>query len=102
MAEVSEGDFLLASRGRAEALGAWVIGALFDAQDRLAFALADGTIHLAQAEGDWRAVSAHDAAILSATADIKDGWLSGGDDGKLVRTAPDGSISVIADYKGKW
>jgi len=102
MAEVAESDFLLATRGRAEELGAWVIGALFDAKDRPAFALSDGMIHLAQAEGDWRAVTAHDAGLLSAAPDIKEGWISGGDDGLLVRTAPDGTTTTLADYKGKW
>jgi len=102
MAEVAEAAFLLASRGRAEDLSAWVIGALFDAKDRLAFALADGAIHLAQATGDWRAVTAHEAGILSAAPDVKEGWLTGGDDGLLVRTAPDGTTTTLDDFKGKW
>ncbi|WP_270935471.1 WD40 repeat domain-containing protein [Falsiroseomonas oryzae] len=102
MAEVAEADFLLATRGRAEELGAWVVGAVFDARDRLAFALADGTLHPAGMQGDWATVAAHDGAVLSACGDMQDGWLTGGDDGKLVRTAPDGATQVIADYKGKW
>jgi WD40 repeat protein len=102
MAEVAEADFLLASRGRAEELGAWVVGAAFDAQDRLAFALADGTLHPAGLQGEWTSVAAHDGAVLSACADVKEGWLTGGDDGKLVRTAPDGTATTVADYRGKW
>jgi WD40 repeat protein len=102
MAEVSEADFLLASRGRAEDLGAWVVAAAFDAGGRLAFALADGTLRLGAMQGEWASVTAHDGGLLSACADMKDGWLTGGDDGKLMRTAPDGSTSEIADFKGKW
>jgi WD40 repeat protein len=102
MAEVAEADFLLASRGRAEALGAWVVGAVFDAQNRLAFALADGSLRLAALAGDWGSIVAHDGAVLSACADMQEGWLSGGDDGRLVRTAPDGTPTTIADYKGRW
>ena len=102
MAEVSEADFLLATRGRAEDLGAWVVGAIFDAGSRLAFALADGTVRIGGMEGEWAGVTAHDGSILDACADMKDGWLTGGDDGKLMRTAPDGTTSEVADYKGKW
>jgi WD40 repeat protein len=102
MAEVADADFLLATRGRAESLGAWVVGAVFDNRDDPAFALADGTLHIAAMQGDWRAVAAHDGAILSACADIADGWLSGGDDGRLIRTAPDGATTMLADYKGRW
>jgi WD40 repeat protein len=102
MADVSEADFLLAQRGRAADLGAWVIGAVFDAANRLAFAVTDGTLHRAGMEGDWASTTAHDGAILSACADMKDGWLTGGDDGLLMRIAPDGTATKLADYKGKW
>lgn len=102
MAEVSEADFLLGQRGRAEDLGAWVVGAVFDPAGRLAFALADGTLHRAGMQGAWQATTAHDGAVLSAAGDIKDGWITGGDDGLLVRTAPDGTVTQLADYKGRW
>jgi len=102
MAEVSEADFLLGQRGRAEDLGAWVVGAVFDAAGRLGFALADGTLHRAAMQGAWQATTAHDGAVLSAAGDIKDGWITGGDDGLLIRTAPDGAVTQLADYKGRW
>ena len=31
-----------------------------------------------------------------------DGFVSGGDDGRLLRIAPDGSATEIANQKGKW
>ncbi|MGG5809340.1 WD40 repeat domain-containing protein [Falsiroseomonas sp. CW058] len=102
MAEVAEADFLLASRGTARELGAWVVAAMFDRAGRPAFALADGTLHLGALAGEWRAVAAHDGAVLSACADARDGWLTGGDDGKLMRIAPDGAAALVADYRGKW
>jgi WD40 repeat protein len=102
MAEVSEADFLLARRGAAQETGAWVIGALFDGANRLAFALADGTVRIAPAQGDWPGVTAHEGGILSACADMKEGWLTGGDDGLLMRIAPDGTTTQVADYRGKW
>ena len=102
MAEVSEADFLIASRGTTRELGAWVVAAVFDGGGRLAFALADGTLRRPETEGEWASIAAHDGAVLSAAADIKDGWLTGGDDGKLVRIAPDGGTTTLADYKGKW
>lgn len=102
MAAVAESDFLIASRGRSEELGAWVVGAVFDHASRPAFALADGTLHRAAMAGAWPATTVHDGAILSASADAKDGWLTGGDDGKVFRIAPDGTAETVADYKGKW
>jgi WD40 repeat protein len=101
MAEVAEADFLIASRGTARELGAWVVGAVFDGANGLGFALADGTLHRAAGE-DWPATTVHDGAILAACADIREGWLTGGDDGKLMRVAPDGAATQLADYKGRW
>lgn len=102
MAEVSEADFLITTRGTTRDLGAWVVGAVFDRGNRPAFALADGAVHLAAMSGEWQAVAAHEGAVLSACADAKDGFLTGGDDGRLMRVAPDGAVAVIADYKGRW
>jgi WD40 repeat protein len=102
MAEIAPADFLLAQRGRADELDAWVVAAAWDSGNRLAFALADGTLRLAAVQGEWRSIAAHDGAILSACADAREGFLSGGDDGKLVRTAADGSTTTIADFKGRW
>ena len=102
MAEVAEADFLLATRGVARDVDAWVVGALFDRANRPAFAVADGTVHLAATDGNWRAVTVGEGAILSACTDARDGFLTGGDDGKLMRVAPDGALEQVADYRGKW
>jgi len=102
MAEVTDADFLLASRGRAQEFGAWVVAALFDRAGRIAFALADGTLRLAGEGEAWLTVEAHDGAVLSACADACDGFLTGGDDGRLVRTGPDGVPQELAGFGGKW
>ena len=92
-------DFLLDSRGRAQELGAWVVGVAFGREGGAAFALGDGTVRLADG---WRSVAAHDGGCLAIAPDVKDGVLTGGDDGRLMRIAPDGSATQIASYGSKW
>ena len=97
---MSDTDFLLESRGDAQDLGAWVIGIAFGREGRsCAFALGDGTVRLAEG---WRPVTAHDGGCLTICADAKDGVLTGGDDGRLMRIAPDGTTTEIAKYGSKW
>ncbi len=106
MAEVTEGDFLLSSRGTARELGAWTVATVFGREGRsLSFALADGTHHivtLATPGEPWQRVEAHDGAVLSACADAKAGMLSGGDDGRLVQVTPDGAVVTVAEFGSKW
>ena len=96
---MSDTDFLLESRGDAQDLGAWVIGLAFGRDGGCAFALGDGTVRLADG---WRTVAAHDGACLSICADAKDGVLTGGDDGRLMHIAPDGTATEVAKYGSKW
>ena len=107
MSETVEGaDFLMDSRGTGQELGAWVVGAGFGREGRsAAFALGDGTLRVVDlaAPGEWKAVEAHDGAALSLVPDAAEGFLSGGDDGRLLRTAPDGTVSEIAAFGAmKW
>lgn len=96
-------DFLLESRGRAQELGAWVVGAAFGREGRsCAFALGDGTVRLAALQGDWAGVAAHGGACLAVAPDCAEGVLTGGDDGRLVRIAPDGTAAEIAKFGSKW
>ena len=73
----------------------------------VAFALGDGRVRFLPA--DVKAAEApatepvHKGAVLSLIADPNgDGFISGGDDGRLLRLAPDGSIAELAHQKGKW
>jgi WD40 repeat protein len=106
MAEVTEADFLLAQRGVSAELGAWVVAALFGREGTSqGFALADGALHLGaagSAPDAWRRLELHQGAVLSAEADCRDGFLTGGDDGRLLRVAPDGTVSEIAAFGAKW
>jgi WD40 repeat protein len=72
-----------------------------------AFGLGDGRVRLLPA--DVKDVASdggepvHKGAVLSLIADpLNDGFVSGGDDGRLLRIAPDGSATEIASQKGKW
>jgi WD40 repeat protein len=100
MSETSDGaDFLLESRGVARELGAWVVGLAFGGDGSCGFGMGDGMVHVArpgQPAEAWTAAAAHDGAVLSLAADVKGGFLTGGDDGRLVRIAPDGTLSEIA------
>lgn len=94
-------DFLLDRRGAGRDLGAWVVGAAFSRDGATcAFALGDGTLRLvrpADMDGEWGSAAAHPGgACLSLAADLGRGFLSGGDDGRLVHTAPDGTVQEIA------
>jgi WD40 repeat protein len=104
---VTDADFLLTHRGKAEDLDAWVVGAAFSRDGKsVAFALGDGTLRLASTgdiTGDWRRVEAHEGACLSMVADVASGFLTGGDDGRMVRTASDGAVEELANLGAmKW
>ena len=73
----------------------------------LAFALGDGSVRLLPAglkdQTAATSVAAHNGAVLSLIADpAGDGFVSGGDDGRLLRIATDGSLTELANQKGKW
>ncbi|HZB93980.1 MAG TPA: WD40 repeat domain-containing protein [Stellaceae bacterium] len=62
-------------------------------------ALGDGTLRIAACAGPSsapRVVAAHDGAALCLACDCtSDGFLSGGDDGRLVRTGADGTRQTL-------
>lgn len=92
---------MLRDRGASQALDAFVVGAAFGPGGVAGFALGDGTMRLAPAEGDWRTVEVHDGAVL-AMAVGGSGWVTAGDDGALRRVGADGSVSEIARFGSKW
>ena len=72
-----------------------------------AFGLGDGRVRLLPADvkdaADAAAEPVHKGAVLSLIADpLNDGFVSGGDDGRLLRLAADGSATEISHQKGKW
>jgi len=98
--------YLLDSRGTARDLGAWVVGIAFGREGKsLAFGLGDGSVHMAvaaEASGEWKRVEAHEGACLDLCADAREGVLTGGDDGRLMQVAPDGTATEIARFGRKW
>jgi WD40 repeat protein len=106
MSQTAEAAYLLKSRGISRELGAFVVAARFSGDGRRAgYALGDGTVHLAPAGApdDWTVVTTHDGAVLDFAADpTGDGFISGGDDGKLNRVTPGEAVSNIGDFGMKW
>ena len=110
MSQSTKARFLLDSRGVFRDLEAFVVAARFTRDGRLAgFALGDGSVHVMHVGtqvgtgDDWTSVTAHDGAILGFAADPSgDGFISGGDDGKLLRIAADGTVSDVAGFGMKW
>ena len=80
------------------AFDAYVTDARFDRSGRAAFALGDGTVRW----DDGASVQAHDGAVLCATAHPSgEGLITGGDDGRLVWSRPEGA-QILAEAKGRW
>jgi hypothetical protein len=102
-------DFLLASRGAARDLGAWVVAAGWErgGAGACGFGLGDGTVRVARPAAlaeEWASAAAHEGgACLSLCADARGGFLSGGDDGRLVRVAADATAQEIArPMRSRW
>ena len=80
------------------AFDAYVTAVHFDRAGRASFALGDGTVRFEGGE----AVEAHDGACLAACLPAKGmGLLTGGDDGRVVVSTPDGA-QEIARVAGRW
>jgi WD40 repeat protein len=72
-----------------------------------AFALGDGTVRLLPADIAAAAPDAgppiHGGAVLALVADpAGDGFVSGGDDGRLLRIGLDGTATELVNQKGRW
>jgi WD40 repeat protein len=106
MSATTRAAFLLQTRGTSRDLDAFVVAARFSRDNRTAgFALGDGTVRLApvRSSGDWTSATVHDGAVLDFAPDpAGDGFISGGDDGKLRRIGAGGSVSDTADFGMKW
>lgn len=63
-------------------------------------ALADGRMRIGDV-ADFRVVQAHDGSILVATADATR-LVTGGDDGKVQSIDAKGTVTALADEKGRW
>lgn len=98
-------DFVLETRGISRALEEFVVAAAWErGGTACAFALGDGTLHIAGRDGgEWRKVTAHDGAALALAPDARPGgFVSGGDDGRFRRVTLAGEVSDIAGFGAKW
>lgn len=81
---------------------AGIHGVVFSDSGLLAASLWDGTIQLVSPDHEVRDVQAHDGAILCASLDMDgQGFVTGGDDGRLVRTSPDGTKADLLKAPGR-
>jgi WD40 repeat protein len=87
-------DQLLKARGTMLELNAYITAASFD-RDIPAFALGDGTLVAAGTP-----IPAHSGAILSLAAHPQGGFITGGDDGRLLHITS--TITEIAKFGSKW
>jgi WD40 repeat protein len=89
--------------GRSWRFDAPVIATAFDGSGTAAFALGDGTMRLmAPGVGESRTVEAHRGAVLALALHPEAGFLTGGDDGRLLHTGMDGASRELAHVKGRW
>jgi len=80
------------------AFDAYVTDARFDRSGLVVFALGDGTVRWE----DGRQLQAHDGAVLCAAAHPSgEGLITGGDDGRLAWSRPEGT-ETLAEIKGRW
>lgn len=87
--------------GRRLALGA-PASAAFWVGDEAIFALGDGALFAAAREGATRRMEAHAGAVLCAALHPdRRRIVTGGDDGRILVTAPDGARAVLGEHR-KW
>jgi hypothetical protein len=103
---MSGAEYLLDGRGTSHSLGAWVAGLAFGHEGKTCiFGTSDGVLHralLAAPKDPWAQHEAHQGAVLSLCADAKNGVISGGDDGRLMRLGADGALTELARYGSRW
>ncbi len=97
---ITDADFVLKDRGISQSLDEFIVSIAFLRSGAAGFALGDGTLHIFRGEA-WSSASPHQGGILTMAA-AGDAWLTGGDDGRLCRTSPDGIVTEIAGFGSKW
>jgi WD40 repeat protein len=93
---------LLQNRGQTRQVDAHVTACAFDrAGARVAFATGEGRLHITGRDHAWTDHDVHDGAILALTSDTtQEGFLTGGDDGALVRTGAE--PIALSNHGSRW
>lgn len=100
---MAEAPSLLDRLGRVWQLADYVVASCYDDHGNLAYGLGDGSIYLVPAgTGEPVSVAVHRGACLCLAAAPQAGFLSGGEDGKLVHISPHGDVVVIRNTPGRW
>jgi WD40 repeat protein len=96
------GPELLGTRGAETRVDGFVTHAVASRDGlTVAVATAEGDLYLIPRDGlrdptQWQRIEAHDGAVLDLCADAgPDGFLSGGEDSRLLRTASDGTVTEL-------
>lgn len=90
------------SKGASWNFGAPITACAFNEDGVGAFACGDGTLRFFADEREPQAFEIHKGAILSLALHPKSGFLTGGDDGRLVRTVPGEDPVELFAQKGRW
>lgn len=81
---------------------AGILDGVFSDIGLLAVSLGDGSVQLVGPDHGVRAVQAHEGAALCLSLDVDGlGFVTGGDDGRLVRTSPDGAATELLNAPGR-
>ncbi len=79
-----------------------VTGLKFSTVGILGVALGDGTVEIVPPNDRAVTAAAHDGAILSLVLDADgSGFLTSGDDGRVVRTTADGACATVFEHAGR-
>jgi WD40 repeat protein len=82
--------------------GAPVVDCRFDSNGIGAFALGDGTLRIFSEDTEPVTVEVHQGAILSLAVHPSGGFLTGGDDRRLVHTVPGQDPVLVFTHRNRW
>ncbi len=89
--------------GKSWAFDAPVVACVFDDDGNAAFGLGDGTLRIARpCADDVETIEAHQGAMLALCTHPEAGFLSGGDDGRLVQSIAGEAPKELLSAKGRW
>ena len=90
------------TNGQSWRFDAPVVACAYDINGIGAFALGDGTLRVFAEGHPPKAIDVHRGAILALSAHPEGGFLTGGDDGRLVHTTVGETPLEIYAHKGRW
>lgn len=89
------------SAGKSWTFDAPVVACAFDHEEVCTVGLGDGTLRFVTDDGDVETAQVHDGALLCLVPHPEGGFVSGGDDGRLVHTHAGKTHELLA-IKNRW